>query len=318
VESEKGIHRRELRVIEGIEGITYYTPEVHPHTGTLSVESDPTGALVYLDDVEAGAAPLTIENLASGEYLLSVVHEGYMPAERVVVVPREDALRLTAALKRAVLVRFEPELPPGSLVKVYDRQGDLVMEVPGDETVRVPEGFSLLVIEGELHRPCEIQIEARGQAADVAFEPVFYAPKLVFENLPVESRVLLDGEDVTDRIDGNVLAAQPGIHEVTILTEKHLPTVRRVALAGDEELGIEVLTVRDPAVVSQRRKIVSLSTVLPGLVLSAGGLVLNLDMIAVKITNTYPDYVALKYTTLGTAGAGLVLMSVGGVVALLK
>jgi len=41
-------------------------------------------------------------------------------------------------------------------------------------------------------------------------------------------------------------------------------------------------------------------------------------MVAVRITDTYSDYVTLKYTTLGAAGAGLVLLTVGGITALLK
>ena len=212
VESEAGIHRMELEVSREIEGITYYTPEVHPHTGTLSVASDPPGARVSLDGVDLGPAPLCVEDLESGEYRLSLVREGYMPVARLIMVPRSDALSVEATLERAVSLRFDPALPSGSMVKVYDRANELVLEAPGAETIRVPEGFNLLVVESAAFQPQEIQIEARGGEAEVAFQPVYYTPKLVFDGLPVESRVLLDGVDVTGRIQGKVLITEPGIH----------------------------------------------------------------------------------------------------------
>ena len=261
---------------------------------------------------------MTIENIDSGEYLLSVLHDEYLPMKQPIMVPRSDELTLTTVLDRAVPLRFDPELPAGSLVKVYDEAGKLVLDIEGDKIIRVRTGYNRLVIDNESFRPQEIEIEAEGEEEKVSFRPVYYAPKLVFSSLLSESQVFLDGEDVTDQISNNKLVTKTGSHEVSVLTENYLPMTRVVVLAEDEEFVIDILNIADPSVTSQRTKTLILSTVVPGIVLFTGGLVMNLNPIAVNITNSYSGYVTLKYTTLGTAAAGLLLATVGTVVVLSK
>ncbi|MFA5266484.1 MAG: PEGA domain-containing protein [Methanoregula sp.] len=48
-----------------------------PDTGTLSVTTDPTGAIVYVDDVMWGASPATVSGLSSGAHSLRLEHAGY-------------------------------------------------------------------------------------------------------------------------------------------------------------------------------------------------------------------------------------------------
>jgi len=48
-----------------------------PGTGTLSVATDPAGALVYVDDVMRGASPAVIPGLAAGPHTLRLEKTGY-------------------------------------------------------------------------------------------------------------------------------------------------------------------------------------------------------------------------------------------------
>jgi len=320
LKSESAIHRRELKVRRHIDNITYYTPRMHPYTGTLSVDSDPPGAAVVLNNIQAGATPLEIENLQSGEYELSLLHPDFMPENRVIVVPRSGKVDLEVALRSCVSLRFEPSLPEGSLVEVYDETGVLIAEGIVEDRLRVPAGCSRIVIRGESFHPeeIEIQTQAQDQELTVPFHPVYYRPKLVFSNLLAGSRVFVGDEDVTEEIEDDILTTVPGSYVVTVATEKYVPFTRKVILTGDDELPLVIANIRDPSLVRRTRRIVVLSSILSGFLLSAGSIVLNLDFVAVPISDSYEDYVTLKYTTLGAAGFGIVLLSAGVVVALLK
>lgn len=318
VKSESKIHRRELKVTQHIDGITYYTPEMHPYTGTLSVGSDPPGADVFLNDINVGVTSLEIENLQSGDYYLSLLHPDFMPVNQTITIPRSDKLDLTPVLRSCVSLRFKPGLPEDALVEVYDEKGVLVAEGKGEDVIRAPTGYSLIVIHGESFHPVEVEIQTQDKEVTVPFQLVYYRPKLVFSDLLAESSVFLDDEDVTEKIEEHTLTTVPGSYVVTVVTEKYLPFASKVILSEDNEVSLSITNIRDPVLMRRNRRTVVLSTTIPGLLLTAGSIVLNLNPISVRISDSYEGYVTLKHTTIGTGGVGIVLLSVGGIVALLK
>jgi hypothetical protein len=87
-----------------------------PAFGTLSVESTPTGTEVYLDGQLKGVSPITVFDLPSGEYRLSVqmsLHEtletevmiadGRINQQSIVLAPRFGTLNITGSPKGAVV-----------------------------------------------------------------------------------------------------------------------------------------------------------------------------------------------------------------------
>ena len=318
VSSESLVHRRKLLVSTETGGITYYTPAMHPPTGGFSAESDPPGAEVFLNGMPAGRTPLRIDDLEAGEYHVSLRFEDYLPVNRIVEVPRSEVFSLKARIEAGVALRFEPAPPADARIQAFDADGVLVAESWAQEDMRIPSGYNLLVIQGRSFRELRLEVEAAGQDMRVPFQPMMYAPRLVFSGLLPASRVFLDGADVTEKIEASALPVAPGSYELTVATADYLSLTEYLTLEGDEEFAVELIPVRDPAVVGRKRKITALSTILPGLLISAGSLVMNLDVVAARMTGSYENYVAMKYATLGTAGAGVVLVSFGSVVALLK
>lgn len=72
-----------------VAGITTYSDVSNPKTsefGTLSIHSEPYGAIIYLNGTRKGIAPLTIEELKTGRYLVRVKKEGYDPKEETVLI----------------------------------------------------------------------------------------------------------------------------------------------------------------------------------------------------------------------------------------
>jgi hypothetical protein len=65
----------------------------------IAVPSEASGAEVLVDGKVVGAAPLK-KTIASGPHLIEVRREGFEPSSREVVVPEDDAVKVTFELKR--------------------------------------------------------------------------------------------------------------------------------------------------------------------------------------------------------------------------
>jgi hypothetical protein len=318
LKSESKIHTRELEVTDSIDSITYYTPRMHPYTGTFSVSSEPPGADVFLNNIKAGVTSLEIENLQSGDYYLSLLHKNFIPVNEYITIPRLDKLDMRAFLIPCVILRFEPELPAEAIVEIYNEKGVLVAEWKGGDIIKAPAGYSRIVIRGESFHTVELEIQTQDKEVTVPFQLEYYKTKLIFSNLLAESSVFLDNKDVTEKIEGNTLSTVPGSYIVTVVTDKYLTFTSNVVLSGSKEVTLNIPNILDPEVIEKNKRTLVLSTTIPGAVLTAGSLVLNINPVAVNITNSYEGYRALKYTTITTAGLGIALVSVGIIVELLR
>jgi len=69
---------------------------------TLRVRANVSGATVYLDGVEKGVAPITIDEIAPGRYRVRVFKERYEPYEERVMVSPGKELEVRAYLEREV------------------------------------------------------------------------------------------------------------------------------------------------------------------------------------------------------------------------
>lgn len=78
----------------------------------LTLESDPTGSEIYLDDAFIGVSPVTLPSVALGQHLVRVIHAGYRPYLQVVDV---------TAASMGVTLRLK-ELPKNGLITTQARQ----------------------------------------------------------------------------------------------------------------------------------------------------------------------------------------------------
>jgi hypothetical protein len=68
--------------------------------GSLTVESRPTGARIFVDGREVGVTPLTLSNLSAGSHAIRLEHEGYRRWSSSVRVVASETNRVTASLER--------------------------------------------------------------------------------------------------------------------------------------------------------------------------------------------------------------------------
>ncbi len=57
-----------------------------PLAGSVNITTRPAGAMILLDTINLGATPILIHNLTVGNHTITVVKEGYVPAENPVTV----------------------------------------------------------------------------------------------------------------------------------------------------------------------------------------------------------------------------------------
>jgi hypothetical protein len=98
--SRFGFMELTTQVTVGQGQIAEVTATLKPKTGTLAVNSTPSGARVMLDGTDAGLSPVVIPNLSADNHTVSLEKDGYTAATRQV--------RIIAGQANTVEVSLEP------------------------------------------------------------------------------------------------------------------------------------------------------------------------------------------------------------------
>ena len=69
-----------------------------PLTASLDIITSPTGARILLDTINLGVTPVSLPNLTVGNYTLTVVKEGCIPAEQRVTVVEDRTTQIIISL----------------------------------------------------------------------------------------------------------------------------------------------------------------------------------------------------------------------------
>lgn len=105
--------------------------------GEVSVETEPTGAIVYLDNDEKGVAPAILTNISKGDHELSVLMPGFFRrTKKIVVVP---GYRVNAYMKLSV----DPVQSP--TFKIVDTIKDAT---PSSSTTPSSSGAQTIIVKG--------------------------------------------------------------------------------------------------------------------------------------------------------------------------
>ena len=77
------------------------SPKADSAIGRLLVRSTPSGATVFVDDLEYGRTPVAVRNLAPGAHRVRIARDGYATEERrVAITPSRLAQSMIVALER--------------------------------------------------------------------------------------------------------------------------------------------------------------------------------------------------------------------------
>ncbi|MFA6362530.1 PEGA domain-containing protein [Methanoregula sp.] len=84
--------------------ITEVTATLQPKTGSLVINTTPSGAQILLDGNNVGTAPVTRTNLAAGNHTINATLDGYIPVEEQVRVIADQSVTSTIELEKPSVI----------------------------------------------------------------------------------------------------------------------------------------------------------------------------------------------------------------------
>lgn len=192
----------------------------YPSTlGKLDVVTTPPGAEVWLDGRRVGTAPCTIERVGTGLHTVRAAHDGFLLAEREVLIEPNDATEAVSF----VLQPIKPEQPPTAVadgapteriaeflqraVEAF-RRGDLVTPA-NDNALYYADAVLLIQPDNEPARALRAQVrdalirqaELAAGRGDLATAQTTYT--LLLTRFPNDERTTAGVARIADLIEAN-------------------------------------------------------------------------------------------------------------------
>ncbi|MFN4072788.1 MAG: PEGA domain-containing protein [Thermus sp.] len=203
-----------------------------PRTGTLFLESSPTGAEAYVNGALRGRTPLRLV-LDEGTYQVELRAPGYEAYRATVRVERGRETRLSATLRPIRTGELYLEARPEGAEVYID--GRLMGRAPLRMTLEA--GLHEVRVLAPGYGEYRAQVEVRpGESVRLYVELV--PVRAVLElYLNVEARVFLDGEEVGVAKGGYLRLEAPfGEHELTLVAPGYRTLVETVRVTGNQVL----------------------------------------------------------------------------------
>jgi formylglycine-generating enzyme required for sulfatase activity len=244
------------QIVEDLSGESVEVALVELPTG-VTVRTQPEGARVFVNDVDVGRSPVTVNVPArDGGYQITAVHAGYRPVERRIVlelgehevIDFGELLECTAALDFSVTFAQTPESEVAQLMRelVVDLDGAPVA-LDAAELQVVPEGVHVVGLRHPMYTS-DLQsitvVDREDQTLTYVMRPL---PGRIALKLPeaVEVDVRVDTVSV-DMVEHEIAVGVNQPVEVELRMKDHLTMMRRFELKPDQRVVWEVTPVPIP------------------------------------------------------------------------
>jgi serine/threonine protein kinase/tetratricopeptide (TPR) repeat protein/chaperone required for assembly of F1-ATPase len=222
-----------LGVITSLAMIGSYTiyRYLHPPTvpqvvfGNLAVESDPTGAVITLDEGPPTKAPYTFNNVKFGRHRLTANLKGYLPIEQDLQFDATTAPKIVLKLQQsppheiaALSVQTEP---PGALILLDGTPP----QAPPNTFTHVPFGTHQLTATLDNYEPIKQDTQVgQGMTPQIHLQlkPTQEIAALSVQTEPAGAAILLDGKP--PQAPPNIFTHVPfGTHQLTATLDEYEP-----------------------------------------------------------------------------------------------
>lgn len=185
-------------------------------SGFLIINSEPQGALVFLDEKQVGQTPLTLDRIASGSHSLRLQAPQYAVERRNVSVADGQTANVAVTLA-ARFAEITVQAPQGAVVTVDgDRKGS------GTLSWRQGEGLCDIVVSMAGHRDARRQLEVVAGRA----QTVQLTPQPIYGSASVDSDLM----DAEIWIDGKQYGVTPNVVE-RLLVGSHTLVLKKSGYA---------------------------------------------------------------------------------------
>jgi PKD repeat protein len=221
-------------------GLSNYITVTSPVT-TLSIDSNPSGAAVFIDYVVKGVTPLTVTDTAIGNHRITLTLDGYEEYTRNILLESAGSSTVYAELKKSLppTTTLSPSngtitittIPPGASVTIDGIQNGVApLVIPG-----VLPGTHGVTLSSDGYEDWNYMVSVRpGQTSEI--NAVLVAKKentgsLAVITKPPGAEISVDGvfKGVSPVTIGGLT---PGMHTVFVTLEKYTNTTTNISITS--------------------------------------------------------------------------------------
>jgi hypothetical protein len=212
-----------------------------PAAARLHVETDPTGALVYVDGRSRGSAPLAVEAEAGRSYAVRAVHAGHRDAEQLVTAAAGDAPVRLHLDRLAATLAVETE-PAGARVLVDGKETGKLTPA----TLELPPATALVLTlrkEGFVESTVKTNAPPPGERAlyHTALPLEGSAALLTVTTAPPLASVSVDGLQLAPPAPSHDTFVAPGArHKIKASAPGFVDSRAEVTVAGGEHKSLHL------------------------------------------------------------------------------
>ncbi|MBC8552844.1 MAG: PEGA domain-containing protein, partial [Candidatus Brocadiales bacterium] len=215
---------KSIDIVEGKE--TVITADLQMKAGSISVNSKPQEAIIYIDGKKSGKTPETITDLIPGTHLVKVIMNGYEDWSESVDIIGDKKNTLTAELLKITGSINVSSNPPEAAIYL---DGEKVGATPDSlQSVAIGAHEVEVKMEGFAEWKKEINVKkGKELALNVALQPNTGTASI--ESDPAEAVTLLDGNNIGNT-PVSLTGIKIGIHEVELQKEGYVSCKKTIKI----------------------------------------------------------------------------------------
>jgi hypothetical protein len=84
-----------------------YTPVMNKYQGKLFINTNPKEAKIFLDNIEIGVTPYSLNNIIIGTHKIKILLEGYIPINKEIDIKKNQTLKIKENLIKGIKITFK-------------------------------------------------------------------------------------------------------------------------------------------------------------------------------------------------------------------
>ena len=205
--------------------------ELQMKAGSVSINSEPSNAIIFIDSKKAGFTPETLTGIKPGKHQVEVGIDGYETWSESVEVRSDKENAITAALQ-AITGSISIKSNPSDAIIFLD--GEEVGTTP--DTIRpVAVGTHEIEVKSEWYAEWKKKIyvkKGKEFALSAVLKPI--TGTINFESEPTEAMILLDGEKIGET-PKTLAGIKTGMHEVEMQKDGYAPWNKTIKIKAGRE-----------------------------------------------------------------------------------
>lgn len=238
IENEFEYAQQKFLIQDKDEEIFKYNPRMDKHKGKLFVNTVPMKAEIYLNGEKKGTSPLVLNQVNVGVYELAIKKNGFVTEKEKIEIFRDKTLEKEYSLEKGYRILFEQTLPEDSIVEVKNKNKKYTFEP--EDVIVVANGTWKVTVQSKSLLPKTETVVIDNEDITIDLGDNYILSKVVLVNLQKESRVYLNGEEITSQLEEGTFKTVVGEHRLKVEKENYETINKTITVTSDKEVKVEL------------------------------------------------------------------------------